>query len=246
MLRTSLESHPAIVCNSELFNSDNRNLPYPLSTSTREILDQWVYHEYPPETRCVGFVLQSYHPWGLSLVPEIRQNPNWADVWTLIAEMQDLKVLHLKRTNLLRRHVSHVLARTTSVWHAWDHDRVSRVSHLGETPAADKRTRQQAGRPQVTLDAARLEADFLDVERARRFAEEQLAGREIMEVNYEEFCSSYEVVCAAVLRFLEVSTLPLRPAVAKLEHRPLAETVSNYRELKDHFAGTRWETFFEE
>ena len=109
MLRTALESHPAIRCQSELFNTDNRQLPYPFSMPTREVLDGWAFHDYPPSIQCVGFVLHAYHPLGLSLVPEIRQNPDWGDVWTILGSMPDLRVIRLVRRNLLQRHLSHLV-----------------------------------------------------------------------------------------------------------------------------------------
>jgi hypothetical protein len=244
MLRTSLESHPAIVCQSEVFNSDDRQLPYPLERPAQDILDEYVYRPKPPSVQCVGFVLQAYHPRGLSLVPEIRQNPGWDDVWTLLAGMPDLRVIHLKRLNLLRRHLSHVNAHESGIWHDWDSESVRLVTHLADPPAVGRRP---ADRPAVTLNPGRLTADFQDVVWSRRRADLTLGHHPILEVIYERLCDGYDAECRRVQEFLGVSPVrPLRPAVFKLEERPLAEAIANYHELKHHFARTPWGDFFDE
>jgi hypothetical protein len=247
MLRTSLESHPAIVCQSELFNTDNRKLPYPLEKPAREILDEWVYRAYPPEVQCVGFVLHAYHPWGLSLVPEIRQNPGWGDVWDILGGMDDLRVIRLVRRNLLRRHLSHIAARTTGNWHAWDAESVLKVTHLCGPPSPEQIGPPPGPPPALRIDPDRLEADFLDVVRTRRFADEALRRRETLVLHYEDICRDYDGACRRVQQFLGASPiLDLRSAVEKLGQRSLAEAIANYEELKAHFAGTPWAEFFED
>ena len=247
MLRTSLESHPAIICQSEVFNSDNRRLPYSLTTPAREILDAWVYRPLPIDVQAAGFVLQAYHPWGLALVPEIRQNPEWGDLWTILAAMPDLRVIHLKRRNLLRRHLSHVTARASGGWHAWDRVAVHRVTHLGSPPPPDQIGRRPALGDPVSLDPGILEADFRDVARAHRFADHTLGHQPKIDVIYEELCHDYELTCNRLQEFLgAVPVIPLAPAVGKLEQRSLAEAIANYPELKHHFAGTEWAGFFDE
>ena len=120
LLRTALESHPSIRCQTEVFNSDNPNLPYGLETPTQAVLDKWVYSNIAPEISRVGFVLQAYHPNALKAFPGIRANPRWSNIWDILMSMPDLKVIHLRRRNLLRRHLSHVQARASDQWHNWN------------------------------------------------------------------------------------------------------------------------------
>ena len=49
-----------------------------------------------------------------------------------------------------------------------------------------------------------------------------------------------------MLEFLGVSAISLTAAVAKLEQRSIVESIVNYHALKRHFAGSRWERFFDE
>jgi hypothetical protein len=99
----------------------------------------------------------------------------------------------------------------------------------------------------VALDPEQLEADFLDVVRARARAAEALAGQPTFELTYEDLCRSYDDRCRAVQEFLGVSPiLPLRPAMEKLPERPLAEAIANYDALRRRFAATPWAEFFDD
>ena len=245
LLRTSLESHPAVVCQAEPFNSDDRRLPYPLDTPTADVLAGWVFRGDGPDTvRAVGFVLQAYHPHALEAFPGIRPNPGWADIWPRLAAMDGLRVVHLERRNLLARHLSHRMARATGAWHAWDPAAVDGVTHLTGRPPEGQIGRPQGERPRLTIDPAQLALDFEEVARWRRHAEEALAGRPLLRLTYEELCGDSEAAAARVQAFLGLEPRPLRPAVARLEERPPERAIENYAELKSHFAGSPWESFF--
>lgn len=243
LLRTLLESHPQIACQSEVFNSDNPNLPYPLSIDTQDILDQWVYRDFPDQVSCVGFVLQAYHPFGLKAFPGIRENPHWADIWTHLHDSPDVRIIHLRRNNSLRRHLSHRLARRTRQWHHWDEKRVDSISHLQPLQAGSA-TQQQ--KPALRLDADRLLVDFEEVEQLHEQVERRFAGNRYYSLSYESLCKHPETSCAQLLQFLSVQNIPLSAAVKKLEDRPLAASISNFEQLKTQFKGSRWAAFFED
>jgi len=243
LLRTALESHPAVLCQTEVFNSDNRDLPYPLTTPTADVLRQWVYRPAPLTITCVGFTLQVYHPWGLRAFPGIRENPLWGDIWARLAAMDDLRVVHLRRENALRRHLSHVMARQSQVWHAWDSERVRAVSHLRAPVEGGEASN---ARDPAILDPTRLAVDFEETERLHAAVAPRFARQALLPVSYERLTSDFEGTCREVLAFLELPLAPLTAAVGKLETRSLADAIVNYRELKRHFAGTRWAAFFED
>jgi hypothetical protein len=243
LLRTLLESHPGIVCQTEVFNSDNPNLPYPLSTSVDEILGNWVFRDFPETVECAGFVLQAYHPGGLQAFPGIRANPHWAEVWTRLEQMTDLKVVHLRRRNGLRRHLSHVLARQTGAWHDWDPERVHGITHI-EKPM-DQPGPAEA-RPKVRLEAARLKIDFEEVDRLHEHVADRFGGGRYFSLVYEELAAEPQRWGAGLLGFLGVAPRELEPAVRKIENRPLAASIENFEELKREFSGTRWQNYFAE
>jgi len=243
LLRSLLESHPAIVCQSEVFNSDDPDLPYPLSLSSREILEGWVFREFEPRVQCAGFVLQVYHPLGLKAFPGIRENPDWLDVWDMLEDDPELKIIHLIRKNLLRRHLSHVMARQSGAWHQWDEQRVQTVTHL-HPPVKTKS--KAVNRPMVSLDAARLKQDFEEVERLHGQVRRRYQNGAYFTLSYESLCADTELLGAQLQEFLGVEKQPLHAAVKKLEQRRLSECIANYRELKMEFSATRWAEFFDE
>ena len=245
LLRTALESHPAIVCQTEVFNSDNPRLPYPLDTPTDTVLAHWVYKEFPAKVRCAGFVLQAYHPFALRAFPGIRANPVWEDIWSLLAQMPQLAVVHLRRENLLSRHLSHLQARRSGQWHAWDPQRVAAVSHLDNQAMRQAGTAVQRDRS-LHLDAERLITDFEEVEGWHKRAQELLSHHPNLELTYEQLCNDFAGVSARLLDFLQMPRRALQAAVKKLERRRLPEAISNYTLLKQQFADTRWQTFFSE
>jgi hypothetical protein len=236
-----LESHPEIVCQTEVFNSDNQNLPFSLSTPTHEILDRFVFRDFPASVTCAGFVLQAYHPWGLKAFPGIRENPAWADIWPRLQSMPGLRVIHLQRENLLRRHLSHILARRTGHWHDWDRERVSAVSHI-EEPVLN--SPDSNARPMLTLDGKRLKLDFVEVEELHQQVKSRFEQGEYFELSYEQLCAEPIRMGRRLLQFLGVAAAPLQAAVTKLEDRHLDASIENYRELAQAFANTRWRTFF--
>ena len=242
LLRTALESHPAIICQTEVFNSDNPQLPYPLSTPTQEILEHWVFRDVPPTIERVGFAIQAYHPWGLKAFPGIRENPAWGDIWSILEQMRELRVIHLHRDNTLRRHLSHVMARQTGNWHLWNSANVAGVTHLG---AAPEPAAALPDRPIVVLDGDRLETDFEETEGLHQAVAERFRDHPLLSLSYESLSDDFDTECAGVQGFLGVERQQLTAAVTKLETRSLAESITNYASLKRRFSGTCWQHFFE-
>jgi len=243
LLRTLLESHPGIVCQTEVFNSDNPNLPYPLSTPVDAILDDWVFKDFPPEVECAGFVLQAYHPGGLRAFPGIRENALWSEIWTRLQHMPDLKVIHLRRGNGLRRHLSHILARRTGTWHDWDPIRVNEVTHIEKPVLQEPRA---ATRPRVRLDPERLRIDFEEVDQLHRRVHDLFGGGLYFPLVYEELAADPEQWGEELLHFLGLAPYTLKAAVRKLEKRSLRSSIDNFDELKQEFYSTPWQDFFEE
>lgn len=245
LLRSSLESHPAVICQAEPFNANDRRLPYSLDTPVEEILAGWVFRDdVAPEIEAVGFVLHAYNPWEMKAFAGDRLNPPWERVWKILDRTDGLRVLHLKRRNLLLRHRSQVTSRATGKWHEWDPDRVRRLSHLAEPPSRDVGPRADAP-PVVELDPQRLRVDFEDVERWHRKAENVLSSRPRLEVVYETLCDEYSATCRKIQEFLDLEVRELEPAVKKLETRSPGDSIGNFDDLAEHFRDSRWSAFFD-
>lgn len=103
MLRTSLRNHPNIAARSELFNPDfQKGKPFGPATPALEILNKYIFRNYPENIKMVGFILhRSGTPFG-----------DWPDLWSLLQEDKSIYVISLRRRNLLRRYLSYQTMRT--------------------------------------------------------------------------------------------------------------------------------------
>jgi hypothetical protein len=212
MLRTSLESHPQVVCMTEMFNPDYTEHRYDFTPDT-PAADILANHIFTPDamTRpCVGFLLHR----------EGARFGNWPDLWSILERDTALAVVSLRRRNLLRRYLSHQL--------------ISRP-HAAETPPAPLR-----------LDKDLLARDFRLQE--AKIAEFDAAFRRhpLLPVVYEDLSDRYAETMDRIQSFLNVAPMPVRPSTTKRTTPPLAQAISNYLQLKRHFAGTKWHGFFED
>ena len=103
MLRTALRNHPDIAARSELFNPDfQRDKPFGPDTPALEILNKYIFREYPSNMKMVGFIIhRSGTPFG-----------DWPDLWPMLQEDKSIYVISLRRRNLLRRYLSYQVMRT--------------------------------------------------------------------------------------------------------------------------------------
>src|SRR3989304_6361608 len=69
-------------------------------------LERDVYRKMPLDIKAVGFKIFYYHATGTSLEP----------VWTYLREHREVHVLHIKRRNILKTHLSRKRAALTDAW----------------------------------------------------------------------------------------------------------------------------------
>lgn len=98
MLKTSLDAHPNMVCLTEMFNPDYiaREYDYDDSMPAPQVLKKYIYKDYEPEVKAVGFCL---HRFGSNF-------GNWPNLWNILKNTEDLYIVSLTRNNLLRRYLS--------------------------------------------------------------------------------------------------------------------------------------------
>jgi hypothetical protein len=146
---------------------------------------------------------------------------------------------------ILRRHLSHVMARKTGNWHNWDPGRVEQITHLQPPPKEQIGSGKRSG-PGVELDPVQLQIDFEEVEYWQEKARTLLSHHPMPGIFYEDLHIQFNRTCETVLQFLNIEPRELQAAVKKLETRTLSESIVNYTEIKSIFAGTRWAHFFED
>lgn len=227
-LRGLLNAHPQIVAFGEIFQTPDEiawgltgyGQSRYLRTLHREdpvrFLESQVYRRFPRSVAAVGFKIFYYH----------AQHDGWRPVWRYLAEQKDLKVIHIRRENILRTHLSRKRAMLTDTW----------VNVTGEPMT----------QPPVTLDYRECLEDFVTTRAWELRYDELFADHPKITVRYEDLDTDYAGEMARVQEFLGVSPQPVRPETYKQSNQPLSQAIANYAELRARFQGTEWESFFEE
>lgn len=208
MLRRSLCSHPNIVCLTEMFNPDlTNNEPFDACATDTELLNERIFRKYPDRVRAVGFLL---HRSGA----RIAHRPG--ELWRKLMLDRELRVISLRRENLLRRYISYELMR-------------------------QKRTNR---RTSSVFSPEELKTEFELREAELTWFDQRFSHHQMLPVSYEEMCASYNETMARIQTFLDVPVQKLQTDTAPNLRLPLEQAIENYREVFEAFRDTRWAGFF--
>lgn len=227
-VRGLLNSHPQIIAYGEVFKTNERVEwgldEYPGTAGELEMLqrdptaflEQALFRGYPNEIAAVGFKLFYYHA---------RENGLEA-LWPYLEAHNEIRVLHVKRRNMLRTHLSRARAVQTDRW--------ANVS--GE---------REAEQP-ITLDFNACLDDFTQTSQWEADYDRFFSAHPKYDVIYEDLLADFNQQATRIQDFLGVKRMKLEPDTYKQSQKPLSQAIANYQELKEKFAGTRWEKFFDE
>jgi len=227
-LRGLLNSHSQVTVFGELFQNKKEigwALPgyYPSRRTLRlfhespvDFLEKKVFRAFPENTGAVGFKIFYYH----------AQDDKWKPVWNHLQSMPDLKVIHMKRRNVLKTHLSRQRAVRTDRW----------VNTNGS------REPQRS----ISLDYEKCLDDFIRTRAWEEAYDAYFAGNDTIEVMYEDLAADYRSEIRCIQEFLGVSLEAVQPETYKQSRQPLSEAIANYCELKERFQQTPWSPFFEE
>lgn len=264
LLVQALNGHPQVRCFGEVFNWTHARIDYGVagyelrsledlgrrSKDPVGLLRERVWGEAPPGVRALGFKLHYGHTFG------------YAGVQEALTGDTELRVLHLRRTNLLRLFLSLKRAEATGVWK-------EDASPAPATPFGPRGLLAMARHPSSTI--ARLRARrlrqataaagapgpmVLQLEECRDFfmrhilqaqqAEAAFAGHPTLPLTYEAIASDRDAVFASVERFLDVDVRPLSVTMQRQNTRGLRASLANYDELREAFAGTPHAGYFDD
>ena len=166
--------------------------------------------------RAVGFKL---------LWDQMNRLPN---VWRMLKTL-DIRLVHTYRENLLDSFISYQLATINHAFTSWL--KASVLYGVWET------NRFEADYDQCFEWFEK--AEHCDVEIKCRSAEE---GIPRVEIEYQELCENQD----RVLDFLQVPRQPLTSRLKKQRKGSQSEIITNYVEIKQRFANTKWARYFEE
>lgn len=217
LLISYLNSHPAIFVQGELFgNTINGNRLNLRKQEPENYLNKYCFRKYPSYIKAAGFKIFYYHP--------VHNEPK--TIWELLKAMPDLKIIHLKRENILRTHLSKHIAGKTDKWTATNHT----VKNFNKTVALN---------PDECLKA------FEETTQWQDDFDQLFDKHQKFEIIYENLISNPDQVLGKTQNFLNVNFHLLKSSLKKQNPEPLNELISNYDELKIHFKNTKWNNFFE-
>jgi LPS sulfotransferase NodH len=190
---------------------------------------KYVWPVPDPAIKLVGFKLlygQGYDAGG----------GNKNKVWAYLRDCEDLKIIHLKRRNFLKREISLSNASSSGEWGLkGDNNIFSRVavqwSRLSKIRA-------------VHFDPKKCEELFLNNERTILEHEQYFEKHDVLSIYYEDLLDSFNKSINEIIEFVGLDKYKLKSPFLKQNPLPVKWSLKNYGELKKHFKGSRWESFF--
>jgi LPS sulfotransferase NodH len=227
-LRGLLNSHPHARVFGELFQNPqeitwgfpnySRGKRYfqPFKQAPVQFLTREIYRKVPRQIQAVGFKIFYYH----------AQTPEWKPIWTFLLEHKEIRVVHIKRQNILQTHLSKARAEQSGEW-------ANITGKKGKVPP-------------VRLSYEDLLEDFTRTREMEASYDALFADHPMHEVIYEDLARDYQAKMQQVTTFLGLPDCPLAPQTHKQTTEPLYNSIENYAELKARFQGSAWESFFED
>lgn len=223
MLRSALLEDPCVVVHHELFNPYSGEFhPYSLKESVESILKNYAFRPFHPEIKAVGFPINEHQA-------NKENAPQWIKVWEELRKIPHLKIIRLRRENLLRAFISRERAMKTHQWTLYPNNRSHYQMNVG-----------------VNVDPKILEMIFTrNTARYQNF-NKWFKNQPKVEIIYERMCDTPIHEFNRVQEFLGLELRELKPTTQKQANFPLSKTLLNYELLKEHFSSSPWAAFFEE
>ncbi|MBN1364811.1 MAG: sulfotransferase [Syntrophaceae bacterium] len=232
LLMTSLRSHKNIISYGEIFNPEVQDWDIPifyrdgsdfnlLKEKPVEFISNRLFRNYPPSVKAVGFkMFYSQTPFHIE---------HTDSVWQYLKEDKNIKIIHLKRRNILKAYLSQMIALKTNKW----------VNIFNTHSATSDNIK-------LALDYQECLNDFEYTRRMENEFDSHFTSHEILNIYYENLQSNFSEEMEKIQIFLELTSYPLQPQIFKQTRQKLSEAITNYDELKLKFSTTEWKCFFEE
>jgi len=179
-------------------------------------LEYSVFRRWPANYAAVGFKLFYYHA---------RQPPQSA-VWDHLASDRNIRILHIRRQNLLAQYLSLLIAHKTDVW-------------------STTRSPPDQHEP-IRIDVEACRRHFLDVRRSEDECADVFKNHAVRNVYYESLARNYAGEMQGIADFLGVRPERIGSNLVRQSKGPVSQTITNYDELKRAFANTCWQEFFDD
>jgi hypothetical protein len=183
----------------------------------RAFLDRAIFGPLPSGITAVGFKLFYYH----------AKEPPFSDVWRRLEDDRSVRIVHLRRGNILAQYLSLQVAHRTDVW--------------------STTSKSSSGAEPIRLDIEACRKHFESVSGWEADCARRFGSHAMHDVLYENLLADQDGAMAALQRFLGLSERGgLEARVARQRTVPLSQAILNFEELRTAFRGTAWSGFFDE
>ena len=219
LLMTSLNSHPNIMCLGERLNFLRRN-EKSRKRNPASIIKNF-YSKQPRYTKAAGFKLFYSHP------NDASESEREA-IWAQLAAIDNLKIVNLRRENVLRALISKELA-----------------AQSGEYFSTNKSNGSKSSK-KIEFKPEKLHEELDKNEHRQKTCLDRFNHCKKLEITYEQLVSNPSETHQALCDFLNVDQVSLSSDLKKQNPEPIKEILTNYTELEEYFSGTAYSSFFKE
>ena len=249
----ALNSHRQIICFGSVFEARADYVSFDvegydnLSAEDRALRDgdfakflrERVFAECDAGVGAVGFKLQYKNVFG------------FPGLLKYLTADRDLKVVHLRRRDLLRSLISLRLAKTTGHYHrqpvriGW-RTILTAMRHPARAVARLRvRLAQRSYSPSgLTLTKEECEQFFLETRWTEAHYDNLFSEHERLDILYEEMVEDRQAAFGRVQEFLGVHPRTLAYTQQPLNEAAISELLNNYDELRASFQGSKYDEFF--
>lgn len=229
MLRMMLDSHPDIVCYGEVITpkgSPNlgkyaraiakspEELGLLLASDATRFLYEYVWGD--PNCSAIGCKIK------------YRQlEEQFPELFKSVLADKNVKIIHLKRRNLLKRYVSNRLAASQK----------TPTVVLGEGKQTD-------GQQRIAIDVDKCLADIEQIKKSEQDFSDYFANHQVFDVWYEELTAPNSQDLLKLQEFLGVTPVNIQPKTVKLNSNNLSDIIENYDQIREKLADTAYAGYF--
>ena len=214
-LESSLKSHPLVETRGEMINVQLREAKEQRPKEREEDLLDECLKPQAPETCTVGFIAHYSH-----LRAGKKNSFDRRKVLKHLLKKQDLRIIYLRRENLLAQMLSLELMMKYHLPHSTEYVQYD-----------------------IVLDLQKCLNYFKDMEQLESVSRDLFSGREHMDVAYSSFLEHKDASLARVQKFLGLPEHVLTTKHVKQNRKTLQEVITNYDEIAKALTGTKWESF---
>lgn len=186
----------------------------------REFLEKKVFRKYPSPVSAVGF----------KIFYDQAQEGSVRTVWDFLQSQREIKVIHLKRKNMLKTLLSLEKALITNEWVVIDSDPKS----------------SQTKTVMVSLDYEKCLQYFNRTWESMQEHDRWFDRHPKIDVFYEDLSRDKVGEMLRIQNFLDLEYKTVQSFTVKQSCFSLSESISNYFDLKEKFQNTPWASFFED